>query len=276
MLRYDEMLVCKYKGVTVMSNEESKKENEVPSHLFSLEARARSYQIMMSRLKGGARSGISDMFGSAEDVFSEHIDVPEIPKLDLSTVELSDQDERQWRAIYLTLLLRSACANMLKTQLKSSRAGEFGPEVARLARQPVPAKTFDAAIKELCCGSVYLLALEQGLMESESESWFGDFIQICMSAVDGMLPGLPVLEIMRSYETAEANKLSQKVASALGRRIGFGEMGDEAWKSLRKLFLCSGITRYQLLTQAVQSPLAAVHADIAALQSASEGQDKNF
>jgi hypothetical protein len=243
-----------------MSKEEDNQSppfDDAPDHLSLINMRAKSYQMQIAKLKAGARSGISHTFGAAEDLLSDPVEIPEIAKFDQTSVDPGVK-ERQLRAIFLTRQVIAICAALLKNHIDTSRRGDFGTEIEKKSLSRGIGNAFDPALKELSCVWLYLIALEQGVMEEDVAPWFKEFFGTCMAAANNMLQGPPVPQIMQGYETYDPNKLCQKAASAVSRHLGFGEVGDRAWNDLRKRCLCAGPERLDLLTKALKTELSEV------------------
>lgn len=242
--------------------DDSTKDPEAPDHMFMFQARVKGYQIYMSRLKKGGTSGISDLFGSAEELFSDPVEVQPPPVLDLPASNPPPADEMRPRAIYLGRKTRAGTGDFLRDHLERCERGELGTATKKKALAFEDTKAFSAAVKELACVSLYLTAIEQELLKAEGH-WAQSLIGGAISAVDKMLAGPPAETIMEKYDFFEIGKVCQKAASATGDRLGLGLVGDPAWNAVRKFLLGNGANRYQLLASTLSRTIEQLAEDLA-------------
>ncbi|HEY9868607.1 MAG TPA: hypothetical protein V6D08_05535 [Candidatus Obscuribacterales bacterium] len=226
---------------------------EAPDHMFIWEAPARGYQMYLARLKKGGKSGISELFGSAEDVFSGTVEMEPVPRLDTTNLQPESMDETKQRAAWFAQSVRKQCADFLREHVWSCQDGNFGKETQKQATAFDSDETFSAAVKHLCCVTVYLTALEQGALEKDAK-WLQDFLGGSMSILDRMLVGPSVGQIMQKYDFFEVPKVCQRAASHVGEMLGFGLVGDSAWNAVREFLLASGQERRSSLQAALERP----------------------
>jgi len=96
-------------------SDENHKSDGAPSHLFLIEARAKGYQLYVERLKKGGKSGISEMFGSAEELFAEKVEAQPVELLDLSQLTPPDSSELERRAIAFAESVRQVSGDFQST-----------------------------------------------------------------------------------------------------------------------------------------------------------------
>lgn len=231
-------------------------DKSMPSNMILIYARARAYQQYISGLKSGKKSGISQMFGSAEDLFSDDVELPPTPKVDVAAVELGTQEESQWRSLYLVDQLQLHSNNMMKDHVGRCRSGSLGQEAMKAAKSKVDGETIKIVMKEVCSLYVYLIAIEQGVFESDAPEWLQEFFGRSVSVTDMEMPGRSVDEIMSGFDYCEVGKLSQKLASSIGKHLGFGAVGEVAWNDLRKRILSDGMLRFELFERSLSLPLS--------------------
>ena len=218
---------------------------DAPSHMLLLAARARAYQDYMSQLKGGSRSGISDVFGSAEDLFSAPVDVPPVLKLDTTKLR-PGEDELPLRSFYLARLHIKAAQAFLTAHMSACRRGDYGDFARQQAQKDVPTPVLSAAAKALSCVTGYLTALEQGILDESDETWQQEIFGNFMLALDKLLPEPSCDEVLQQYGQFEFSKICQKLPSGLAVTIGFGETGDPSWNAFRQFLLCGGNERHDI------------------------------
>lgn len=235
----------------------SELEKSMPSSMILIHTRAQAYRRYVSGLKGGKRSGISQMFGSAEDLFSDDVELPPTPKIDAAAIELGTREENQWRTLYLIDRLRKHANKMMKEHVRRCRAGEFGPETQK-AFKPVGAAVVSVVIKESCALYLYLTAIEQDVFEENAPQWLQEYFGLAVSVLDMDLPGRSVEDIMSAFDYCDVGKLSQKLASSVGKHVGFGSVGEHAWNDLRKRILGDGPLRYGYFESSLTLPLSEI------------------
>lgn len=228
-------------------------DEDVPPNLTLFHVRARAYQQYVSGLKAGKRSGISDVFGSAEDIFSDETEVPPVNKMDFAPLPAGTQDERQWRALFLVNRLRKRAKDILKEHLNRCRAGQYGEKTQKAAEPKVPAELVGVMSKEICCVYLHTTWLEQGLFEAEPPQWLQELFALTVAAIDLEMDGAGVEsaeETLNRFDYCEVSKLAQKLSSSIGKHLGFGIVGEPAWNDLRKQFLCDGPVRFEIISDA--------------------------
>ncbi len=234
-------------------NENSNRNDEAPGHLFLIEARAKGYQLYVERLKRGGKSGISEMFGSAEEVFAERIETQPVDTLDVSQLAPPSSDEFEDRAIAYAQSVRKVSGDFLREHLWGCQDGKLGADVQKQATKYAD-DGFSAVVKDMCCLMMYITTLEQGVFESKFQ-WYQQMFALSFKVIDQVLDGPSTAEIMRQYDYFEVSTVCQKGASRIGDRFGFGLVGTSAWSAVQKYLVTSGATRRELLRAALEDPL---------------------
>lgn len=229
----------------------------MPGSMILIYARARAYQQYISGLKGGKRSGISQVFGSAEDLFSDEFEIPPTPKIDVAAIEYGTE-ENQWRALFLADILQGHAQQVLKDHIARCRSGEFGQQTAKASKDKIKQETVPMVVKEFCSLYLYLAAIEQGVLEEATPEWLQEFFGLSISILDMDFPGRSVDEIMQSFDYCDVGKLSQKLASSIGRHLGFGLVGEFAWNNFRKRILSDGLLRFEFFERSLKTPLSEI------------------
>jgi hypothetical protein len=220
--------------------------DETPSHLMMLRFRTLGYQKYVSGLKRGKTSGISDVFGSAEDFFADDVEIEPAPRLDLFTLEPVGAEDYKRRAIFFAHFMRISCRDFLRDHICDCQEGAYGPEIKKQALLFDSDELFNDSLKELSGVSVYLTVLEQGVLEDES-NWLQGFLSSSLNILDRMVVGPSLIAIMEKYDYFEIPKVCQKAATSIGDRLDLGLLGDSAWSSVRRFLLTSGQARHDFL-----------------------------
>lgn len=216
------------------------------------DVRAKAHQQYLAHLKGGTRSGISETFRSAEDLFSTPVKAPPIPRLDKSGLHFDDPDQFEWRGIYFVQVIRAFSLDYLLMHIQNSRSGSFGAAMQKKAGKQLSVETFRKSVKELCCVQIWLTAIEQEAVGSQAQEWLLDFFGMCFSIADQLLDEPPSQYLLQTnYNFEDPGKISTKAASAIGRQLGFGDIGTHAWNGLRADLLRSGEQRFTCLRTAL-------------------------
>lgn len=246
-----------------MSDEQSRQKSgvEAPDHFFMMEARAKGYQTYLSRLKKGGKSGISELFGSAEDVFSGPAEIEPVSGIDFSGLEAPNPEQRNKRAIFFAELVRQHCADFLREHVWACQDGKFGSQTQKTAQRFESDEEFSAVVKDLTCVSLYITAIEQRILDSKVD-WLQSLFSFSMAMLDRIVTGPSVPEIMSRYDYFEVPKLCQKAASSVGERLGFGLVGTPAWSGVHDFLAKSGPARREALQQALTSPIERVLEEI--------------
>lgn len=241
----------------------SQKPKPMPASVSLMYMRAKAYQYYVSGLKSGRRSGISNMFGSAEDLFSDNIELPPTPVVDVAAIDFGSSEEMQWRALFLVDRLQRHADSLMRNHVGRCRSGEYGNEVKKAAQAKVEPEKVKVVIKEFCAVYLYLLAIEQGVLEAgESNQSLQEFFAIAVSVIDVDMPGRSTEEIMSSFDYFDVGKLAQKLSSSIGKHLGFGQVGETAWNDLRKQLLSDGPTRFELFNTCLELPLSEIRASV--------------
>lgn len=234
----------------------------MPSSMILIYARARAYQKYISGLKGGKRSGISQMFGSAEDLFSDEFELPPTPKIDVAAIENGTQEENQWRALYLVDTLQKHADQLMREHIGRCRSGEFGSETSKSSKEKIQPEKVRTVVKEFCALYLYLAAIEQGVFDEGAPEWLQQFFGLSISILDMDIPGRSVEEIMSGFDYCDVAKLAQKLSSSIGRHLGFGSVGELAWNDFRKRVLCDGLLRFDFFDRTLKTSLPEIKAHL--------------
>lgn len=222
-----------------------------PEHLATQGAMAKSYKYYVGLLKSGSSSGISALFGSAADLLCATPEVIPPARLDITHLEPKDLEDLELRALYLRTSVYEWSKGLLEHHLTQCQRGRLGEQIQKMAKVDLPEGKLGAARKELTCSNLYLLALEQIDPSNVIQAWLKDFIWESLSGTDSLIAIPTYDEVLRTYDSAEPYKVCRKVASNVCLRLGFGELGDEAWTAINDTLIGAGELRCELLKAAL-------------------------
>ena len=154
------------------------------------------------------------------------------------------REEGSYRLAYLTAIISMLAADSIKDTLAQCRAGKFGEPLRAQAAEPIPFDVFANAIKHLTCMLFYLMSFEQG---DKSPDWLADFLASCVRAMDQIVEGTPVQEIMGRYSHVSGNDIYLLAPTMIFEDLNFGSLADTAGQPLSSFMISSAAFRSQLL-----------------------------
>jgi hypothetical protein len=161
-----------------------------------------------------------------------------------AALQPTTREDGSYRLAYLTATLSMLSADCISDCLSQCRQGKFGEPIRAMATEPIPYDKYADAIKHLTCIILYLISFEQG---SESPDWLADFLASCVRAMDQVVQGTPVKNIMGRYGMVSGEKVYKVAAKNLMSDVGFANFADIASEPLAEYLRTSAGFRSQIL-----------------------------
>src|SRR5271156_2607877 len=118
-------------------------------------------------------------------------------QLALAGLEPKDREDGSRRLAFFTGAVASVNGRALQSLLARSRSGEFG-EAAKAATSNVFSdRAYSSTVKNLSAVFIYLVMVDQGPAAPE---WLHNFLSTSARALDRMVDGPSVKEILQLYE----------------------------------------------------------------------------
>lgn len=165
------------------------------------------------------------------------------------------REEGSYRLAYLTAIVSMLSADALKDTLAQCRAGKFGEPLRAQASEPIAYDIFANAIKHLTCMIFYLMSFEQG---DESPEWLADFLASCVRAMDQVVEGVPVQDIMAEYALVTGSEVYVLTPAMLFKQLKFASLADTAAQPLTDFLISSAAFRSQMLHFALSEDKAQI------------------
>lgn len=191
--------------------------------------------------------------GSGEDIYK-------IPP----ALKPKSREDGSQRLYYLTAAVSLLSANQLNACLGVLRKGEFGEPLRLKAADPIEHGRFTDAIKHTTCMVLYLMALEQG-RDDDMPVWLSDFLASCVRAMDRIIDGITVRDIMKLYAKTEGPQVYSVAPQLILRELGFAGMEEHASAPLREYLQSSKKERAEILRFALEGSRDAVTRKISEL-----------
>jgi hypothetical protein len=156
----------------------------------------------------------------------------------------STREEGSYRLAYMTAIISMMAADALKDTLGQCRAGKFGEKLRAKAAEPIPYDDFADAIKHLTCMMFYLMSFEQG---EESPGWLADFLASCVRAMDQIVEGTAVNDIMALYSHVSGADIYLVTPTTLMKQLNFADLADIAGQPISDFLVSSVGFRSQIL-----------------------------
>ena len=159
--------------------------------------------------------------------------------------EPTSREDGSYRLAYMTAMISMLAADSLRDTLAQCRAGKYGEKLRAKAAEPIPYDVFANAIKHLTCMMFYLMSFEQG---EESPAWLADFLASCVRAMDQIVEGTPVQEIMAQYSHVSGADIYLVTPTTLMKQLNFGDLADIAGQPISDFLVKSVPFRSQILS----------------------------
>jgi hypothetical protein len=161
-----------------------------------------------------------------------------------AALQPKSREDGSYRLAYLTATLSMLSADCISDCLSQCRQGKYGEPIRAMATDAVPYDEYADCIKHLTCIILYLISYEQG---AESPEWLADFLASCVRAMDQVVQGTPVSEIMGRYGMVSGESVYVVAAKNLMADLGFANFADIASQPLTEYLQTSAGFRSQIL-----------------------------
>ena len=161
-----------------------------------------------------------------------------------SALQPRSREDGSYRLAYLTATLSMLSADTLSDGLSLCRQGKFGEPIRAIAAEPIPYDEYAECIKHLTCIMLYLISYEQG---DDSPDWLADFLASCVGAMDQVVKGRAVKDIMGRYAMVSGDKVYTAVAKNIYEDLGFAGHAEIASQPLTEYLRNSAGFRSQIL-----------------------------
>lgn len=243
-------------------------ELEAPEHLGIMSAMSDGYKYYVGYLKQGGTSGISSIFGSADDLLSPGSDPKSAPQetgFDINKIAPISDDDAGKRIMFLAEAVNHDSRRFLGSFSVEAQTGSYGEDFTELARVGISNKAFKSALKHLTCVNVYLLALNTGEF-GRLPSWFQSFIGACTDMIDILNFGPKVEQILQPYTSTSEEAAIEKAVTAVAHTLGLGTLQNIASVPLREFLLSYKTQRSERLRTALTMPIADLLEELQAIQ----------
>ncbi len=233
-----------------MSDNEKKRQLP-PDHLAAQDISSLSYKDYVNRLKQGAKSGISDLLGSAADLFGDSSALPVAPKLEIAS--LRPESERVLASSFQKLARCTAydCREFLNRYVNDCENGMYGASIRQASTSPCVRANFDRALKFLVCTSIHLSAVEQ-IDPATGPDWLKELVFLCLCFADKLTDEPPLNAIMR-YFTSDRQQVCKAGANGVIRELALGQTGDDGWNAVLTYLRESGQKRFEFMKAVLSS-----------------------
>lgn len=236
-----------------------------PEHLAIMSSLAQAYRSSVDRIKRGGKTGISRAFGGASELLpiSLQESTPH-PGTDIVYC-VCPEDEIAGRTLYLAHLTHQHCLQFLNSYLQSCRNGEFGDQASRLLETDLSSQTFNQAIKELTCVSVYLILFDIGTTTTSSQ-WLKDFLGGGLGATDYLIAEPSVAAIMTFHESVVRSYtfMCKRVSLSVCMTLGLTSAGWAAQAAINDYLLSSVSVRRDIMRRALEEAFSIVEGELRA------------
>jgi hypothetical protein len=250
----------------MVEEEHNNPKNSSPDHLFVFDAGAKGYKLYLQNLKSGTSSGISSVFGTAEDLFAKPLEIQAPPVFDTRDSQPEGSDAFQWRAIYFAHAIRFLSREYLFRHFHRCRSGEFGATVQQSARVKLAPEAANTAIKQLACAHIYMTDLEQNQVKTDTARWLDEFFAGCFAIIDKICEGPNSQELLKNvYNATSTEKIAQRASTAVGATLKFGDIGNSDWDVFRIDLLGMGRLRYEIFEKSLTTPMEQLREELLAM-----------
>lgn len=135
------------------------------------------------------------------------------------------REDGSYRLAYLTATLSMLSSDCISDCLSQCRQGKFGEPIRAMAAEPVEYDRYANNIKHLTCIILYLISFEQG---EDSPEWLADFLSSCVRAMDQVVQGTPVKDIMGKYAMVSGEDVYTVCPHNIMTDLGFKNFADIA------------------------------------------------
>lgn len=160
------------------------------------------------------------------------------------TLQPKSREDGSYRLAYLTATFSMLAADCISDCLLQCRQGKYGEPIRTIAAEPIPYDLYANAIKHLTCIILYLVSFEQG---EDSPEWLADFLSSCVRAMDQVVQGTAVKNIMERYAMVTGADVYMTACHFLMDDIGFSNYADIASQPLAEYLKSSIGFRSQIL-----------------------------
>lgn len=123
------------------------------------------------------------------------------------------------RSMYVAGSMLIHSARTLQSVIERGRAGEFGEQVRKVASGTFSDSQLRSASKELCCVSIYLIALGQG--GEDAPQWLRQLLFDSLRGSDLLVPSPSAKWILQVHEfVAGEESMYSEAAASICRTLG--------------------------------------------------------
>jgi hypothetical protein len=235
---------------------ESDEKQEQPEHMTLMAVAAKGYRYYIQQLKRGKKSGISGIFGSAEEILTGTTPPPK----PLRDAQQPAADQFEARSLFLAYIADNGSRRFLDQYVVQCRLGKFGDDVLAKMTKPLPAALLCALSKEMSCVMIYLILLDQG-HQHPAPDWLMRFFGAALRNTDRIAANPTAQRILETHTTAADYGCCASVARDICKQLAI--QNDLAEEAIADFLLAGGDGRRELLQRSLDQPFDTISTALA-------------
>jgi hypothetical protein len=233
------------------SEQKAQEDGSMPGHLTMQEISTKSYQTYLRHLKTGGKSGISDIFGSAADIFGGELNLQH-ELIDWAKWDKGPELLRH-RSTNLTSKVVFECGQFLDQLCQEIRCGALSTAQTK----DIPEERYSASLKGLCTAYLLLLSFEQIVDESVTPRWARVFLWDALQGMDEIMPLPPsvndILNMLCQKDEDDIPQFLREAAICVCSTLKAGSVGEPAWLAVHDFLSKAAARRATLALDSLQT-----------------------